>query len=60
MKREYVALNAFKDLYKHSLVVQMAFEFDVADGEYCVALVLREIEEMEKSIPEWKRNAVVL
>ena len=27
VKREYVALNAFKDLYKHSPVVQMAFEF---------------------------------
>ena len=33
-KYEYVALNPFKDLYKHSPVIQMSFEF----GPSCIPL----------------------
>lgn len=33
-KYEYVALNPFKDLYKHSPLIQMSFEF----GPSCIPL----------------------
>lgn len=33
-KYEYIALNAFKDLYKHSPIIQMAFDF----GPACIPL----------------------